>query len=116
MPVSDDQKLAMWREVLQLCRVKPGQNIAVLTGETSLTANIDMAMRASRRSAHAFAGSTCRPATPAGHSATAPMSASRRSRTPASRPHSRGSRDLRSIIPVPVSNLIRWDYEFRAPA
>ena len=47
MPVSDDQKLAMWREVLQLCRVKPGQNVAVLTGETSLTANIDMAMRAS---------------------------------------------------------------------
>ena len=47
MPVSDDQKLAIWREVLQLCRVKPGQNIAVLTGETSLAANIDMAMRAS---------------------------------------------------------------------
>ncbi len=47
MPVSDDQKLAMWREVLQLCRVKPGQNIAVLTGETSLAGNIDMAMRAS---------------------------------------------------------------------
>jgi hypothetical protein len=47
MPVSDDQKLAMWREVLQLCRVKPGQNVAVLTDETSLTANIDIAMRAS---------------------------------------------------------------------
>jgi 2,5-dihydroxypyridine 5,6-dioxygenase len=47
MPVSDDQKLAMWREVLQLCRVKPGQNVAVLTGETSLVANIDMAVRAS---------------------------------------------------------------------
>lgn len=29
MPVSDDQKLAMWREVLALCRVKPGENIAV---------------------------------------------------------------------------------------
>ena len=47
MPVSDDQKLAMWREVLQLCRVKPGQNVAVLTGETSLPQNIDMAVRAS---------------------------------------------------------------------
>lgn len=46
MPVSDDQKLAMWREVLALCRVKPGENIAVLTGETSLPQNIDMAMRA----------------------------------------------------------------------
>jgi 2,5-dihydroxypyridine 5,6-dioxygenase len=47
MPVSDDQKLAMWREVLQLCRVKAGENIAVLTGEASLPQNIDMAMRAS---------------------------------------------------------------------
>lgn len=46
MPVSDDRKLAMWHEVLQLCRVKPGENIAVLTGETSLPGNIDMAMRA----------------------------------------------------------------------
>lgn len=46
MPVSDDQKLAMWREVLRLCRVKPGENVAVLTGETSLPQNIDMAMRA----------------------------------------------------------------------
>jgi 2,5-dihydroxypyridine 5,6-dioxygenase len=47
MPVSDDQKLGMWREVLQLCRVKAGESIAVLTGESSLPANIDMAMRAS---------------------------------------------------------------------
>ena len=46
MPVSDDQKLAMWREVLKLCRVRRGENVAVLTGETSLPANIDMAMRA----------------------------------------------------------------------
>lgn len=45
MPVSDDQNLAMWREVLRLCRVKKGENIAVLTGETSLPQNIDMAMR-----------------------------------------------------------------------
>jgi 2,5-dihydroxypyridine 5,6-dioxygenase len=47
MPVSDDQKLAMWREVLGLCRVKAGENIAVLTGENSLPQNIDMAVRAS---------------------------------------------------------------------
>ena len=47
MPVSDDQKLAMWRDVLQLCRVRPGENIAVLTGESSLPQNIDIAMRAS---------------------------------------------------------------------
>ena len=46
MPVSDDQKLAMWREVLKLCRVRRGETVAVLTGETSLPANIDMAMRA----------------------------------------------------------------------
>ncbi len=47
MPVSDDQKLGMWREVLGLCRVKAGENIAVLTGENSLPQNIDMAVRAS---------------------------------------------------------------------
>jgi 2,5-dihydroxypyridine 5,6-dioxygenase len=47
MPVSDDQRLAMWREVLGLCRVKAGENIAVLTGENSLPQNIDMAVRAS---------------------------------------------------------------------
>jgi hypothetical protein len=49
MPVSDDQKLAMWREVLALCRVQPGENVAVLTGETSLPQNIDMAMRSAAR-------------------------------------------------------------------
>ncbi len=62
MPVSDDQKLAMWREVLQLCRVKRGQNVAVLTGETSLAANIDMAMRASA----AMGASVCRVEVPPG--------------------------------------------------
>jgi hypothetical protein len=46
MPASDDQRLAMWRDVLALCRVRAGENIAVLTGETSLPQNIDMAMRA----------------------------------------------------------------------
>jgi 2,5-dihydroxypyridine 5,6-dioxygenase len=62
MPVSDDQKLAMWREVLQLCRVKPGQNVAVLTGETSLAANIDMAVRASA----ALGARVCRVEVPPG--------------------------------------------------
>jgi 2,5-dihydroxypyridine 5,6-dioxygenase len=62
MPVSDDQKLAMWREVLKLCRVKRGENIAVLTGESSLAANIDMAMR----SAVAMGAKVCRIDVPPG--------------------------------------------------
>jgi 2,5-dihydroxypyridine 5,6-dioxygenase len=62
MPVSDDQKLAMWREVLQLCRVKAGENIAVLTGESSLPQNIDMAMRA----AAAMGAKVCRIDVPPG--------------------------------------------------
>src|ERR1700733_9849458 len=47
MPVADDHRLSIWREVLQLCRVKAGENIVVLTGESSLAPNVDMAMRAS---------------------------------------------------------------------
>ena len=47
MPVSDDLRLAVWREVLQLSRINSAETIAVLTGETSLPANVDMAMRAS---------------------------------------------------------------------
>src|ERR1700688_1059976 len=62
MPVSDDHKLAMWREVLQLCRVKPGENIAVLTGENSLPANVDMAMR----SAASMGAKVCRIDVPPG--------------------------------------------------
>jgi 2,5-dihydroxypyridine 5,6-dioxygenase len=46
MPVSDDHRLSMWRDVLALCRVKAGENLVVLTSETSLPQNIDMAMRA----------------------------------------------------------------------
>jgi len=46
MPVSDDFRLSMWREVLQLSRVSPRENMVVLTGETSLLPNIDAAMRA----------------------------------------------------------------------
>jgi 2,5-dihydroxypyridine 5,6-dioxygenase len=62
MPVSDDQKLTMWREVLQLCRVKAGENVAVLTGESSLPANIDMAMR----SAVSMGAKVCRIDVPPG--------------------------------------------------
>jgi len=45
MPISDDHRLSMWREVLLLCRVKAGENVAVLTGEGSLARNVDLAMR-----------------------------------------------------------------------
>ena len=45
MPVSDDHRLAVWRSVLELSKVGPGQNAAVLTGEWSVAANVDMAMR-----------------------------------------------------------------------
>ncbi len=47
MPISDDHRLFVWREVLQLCRVKAGENVVVLTGEGSLVQNVDMAIRAS---------------------------------------------------------------------
>ena len=47
MPISDDHRLSVWREVLQLCRVKAGENVVVLTGEGSLVQNVDMAIRAS---------------------------------------------------------------------
>ena len=46
MPVSDDFRLSMWREVLQSSGVSPRENMVVLTGETSLPLNIDAAMRA----------------------------------------------------------------------
>src|ERR1700684_2330114 len=67
MPVSDDQRLAMWREVLQLCRVKAGGDIAVLTGESSLPQNIDMAMRASA----ALGAKVCRIDVPPGNAGSA---------------------------------------------
>jgi 2,5-dihydroxypyridine 5,6-dioxygenase len=56
MPVTDDHRLSIWREVLQLCRVKAGENLVVLTGESSLPQNVDMAMRA----AAAMGGRVCR--------------------------------------------------------
>ena len=45
MPISDDHRLSIWREVLQLCRVKAGENVVVLTGEGSLAQNVELAMR-----------------------------------------------------------------------
>jgi 2,5-dihydroxypyridine 5,6-dioxygenase len=47
MAVSDDFRLSMWKEVLGLCRLRPGEPTVVLTGETSHPLNIDAAMRAS---------------------------------------------------------------------
>lgn len=46
MPVSDDFRLGMWREVLQLSRVHADETVIVLTGESSHPQNIDAAMRA----------------------------------------------------------------------
>lgn len=47
MPISDDHQLAVWREVLQLCQVQAGENLIILTSESSHSRNIDMAMRSS---------------------------------------------------------------------
>jgi 2,5-dihydroxypyridine 5,6-dioxygenase len=46
MAVSDDFRMAMWREVLELCRVRHDEDVVVLTGETSHPQNLDGAMRA----------------------------------------------------------------------
>ena len=46
MAVSDDYRVQMWREVLQLCRTRTDENVIVLTGESSHPLNIDAAMRA----------------------------------------------------------------------
>jgi 2,5-dihydroxypyridine 5,6-dioxygenase len=45
MPVSDDFRIETWKEVLGLCRVQKGENVIVLTGETSHPQNIEAAMR-----------------------------------------------------------------------
>ena len=45
MAVSDDHRLEIWREVLELCKVRPGESVIVLTGETSHPQNIEAAMR-----------------------------------------------------------------------
>jgi 2,5-dihydroxypyridine 5,6-dioxygenase len=46
MPISDDHRLLLWRDVLALCHVKAGENVVVLTGEGSLAQNVDLALRA----------------------------------------------------------------------
>jgi 2,5-dihydroxypyridine 5,6-dioxygenase len=46
MSVSDDFRVSMWREVLELCRVAPGEDLVVLTSEASNPQNIEAAMRA----------------------------------------------------------------------
>ena len=45
MPISDDYRVATWKEVLGLCKLKPGESVVVLTGETSHPHNIEAAMR-----------------------------------------------------------------------
>jgi 2,5-dihydroxypyridine 5,6-dioxygenase len=47
MSVSDDFRLRMWNDVLDLCRLREGENVIVLTGEGSNPFNLDSAMRAS---------------------------------------------------------------------
>lgn len=55
MAVSDDFRLAMWSEVLGLCRLSAEEPVVVLTGESSHPANVDAAMRAALRAgARAF--------------------------------------------------------------
>ena len=45
MAVSDDFRIDLWKEVLGLCKVRPGESVIVLTGETSHPQNVDSAMR-----------------------------------------------------------------------
>ncbi|MGD9922887.1 MAG: 2,5-dihydroxypyridine 5,6-dioxygenase [Pseudorhodoplanes sp.] len=56
MPISDDFRIGMWREVLALSKVQPNETVIVLTGESSHPLNIDAAMR----SAHSFGASVFR--------------------------------------------------------
>ncbi|VCU69988.1 2,5-dihydroxypyridine 5,6-dioxygenase [Pigmentiphaga humi] len=46
MAVSDDHRLAMWRGVLELCRLQSSEGVIVLTSETSHPQNVDAALRA----------------------------------------------------------------------
>jgi 2,5-dihydroxypyridine 5,6-dioxygenase len=46
MAVSDDFRLAMWNEVLHLCRVSSDEGVIVVTGESSHPLNADSALRA----------------------------------------------------------------------
>lgn len=46
MAISDDFKISLWREAFELCRVKPGENLVVLTSEASNPQNAEAGMRA----------------------------------------------------------------------
>ncbi|MEC7765151.1 MAG: 2,5-dihydroxypyridine 5,6-dioxygenase [Pseudomonadota bacterium] len=46
MPISDDHRADMWKEVLTLSKVTHTETVAVLTGETSDPRNLDAALRA----------------------------------------------------------------------
>jgi 2,5-dihydroxypyridine 5,6-dioxygenase len=46
MTMSDDFRIEMWSEVLDLCRVTSDENVVVLTSESSHPQNIEAAMRA----------------------------------------------------------------------
>ena len=45
MAFADDARLSQWREVLGLCRVRQGEDVVVLTSESSHALNVDMAVR-----------------------------------------------------------------------
>jgi 2,5-dihydroxypyridine 5,6-dioxygenase len=45
MAISDDYRIETWKEVLGLCKVKPGESLIVLTGESSHPKNVEDAMR-----------------------------------------------------------------------
>ena len=56
MPVSDDHRQSIWQHVLDLCCLRPHENVVVLTSEASHPLNVDAAVRAAAR----MAGTSCR--------------------------------------------------------
>jgi len=46
MAISDDFRISMWREVLDLCKLGAHENIVILTGESSHPQNLEAAARA----------------------------------------------------------------------
>ena len=55
MPISDEYRISMWREVLELSRVKAGENVVVLTSEATNPQNLEAAYRAALQTkAHVF--------------------------------------------------------------
>src|SRR6185437_9649145 len=46
MASTDEHRLNLWRDVLGLCRVQPGEGVVVLTSETNHPLNADAALRA----------------------------------------------------------------------